>query len=311
MRDASKSIEARKAMENFRGTALSIGGQAQHRIDQLTGSGVASYDGGNIVLKDSNALAKMGKGVLVTQQLLAATALEARAGNIAQFGGSDPIQMEQARQLMGQAASIRAGAGDSLAGMSVEDKRKYAQSLMQAGLSDEARGVASAAAAQDRLGKLNRKRGSDSAVSQFLGVELDSLTKGAMKGASIDEKARIIAEAAGLHGGAGQEDIKAALGALGKGGAGAGKASQILSGLAATPGFQEAMKEKSLQKAKDENPLQDAMNKNLDKIVDNAKKQTDFLKLISRHTGATADEIGRLDRSDPENPTGKTKKVES
>jgi len=243
-------------------------------------------------------MGKQAQGIAAS--LLDAVQKEASAGVSAQAN-----DVQGAANSLTAASKERAGVGDQLAGMSVAEKRKVASELARAGLGDEARSILAGAAGQDRLAKLAKKRGGDAAISQFLGIDVDPDVAKAMKGATAEEKARILAMQAGAGGNANIiGDLGKAMGALGKGDT--GHAAQTLSALAASPEFQEAIKKKSLDKAAQENPLQDAMNKNLEKMVATHQAQLDVLKVIGKHTGNAAEEIAKLEKKDPETPGGKT-----
>lgn len=290
------AAEDNKRREYTRGLALSVGGQASKRIDGLSAAGIASYQDGKLTLTDASKMGKQAQGIAAS--LLDAVQKEASAGISAQAndvqGASDSLRA---------ASRERAGVGDQLAGMSVAEKRKIAGELAKAGMGEEARSILASASGQDRLGKLAKKRGGDVAISQFLGIDVDPEVAKAMKGATAEEKARLLAMQAGAGGNANIiGDIRGAMGALGKGDT--GHAAQTLSALAASPEFQDAIKKKSLDKAAQENPLQDAMNKNLERMVATHQQQLDILKIIGKHTGATADEIAKMDKMDPENPKG-------
>jgi hypothetical protein len=293
-----REAEGRKASEYTRGLALSVGGQASKRLDGLTAAGIAEYQGGKLTLKDASKMGTQARDI--AGKLLDAVQSEASAGISAKAN-----DLQSAGASLDAARETRSGVGNQLAGMTVAEKRKVAGELARAGLSDEARSILSSAAGQDRLGKLNKKRGADAAISQFLGIDIDPEVAKAMKGATAEEKARLLAMSAGAGGNANIiGDLSGALGSLKKGDT--GHAAQTLSALAASPEFQDAIKKKSLDKAAQENPLQDAMNKNLEKMVATHQQQLDILKIIGKHTGNAADEIAKLEKKDPETPGGKT-----
>lgn len=296
MAAASKEIEAQKARENLRGLAIQVGGESEKRLKQLTDAGVARYENGQIVV-DPARMSKMGKQSQgIAQALLHATSLEQQASVSAK---NNDLQTAYA-DLTG-ARDARAATGDTLASMSVAEKRKVAMELSKGGLNEEARGILASAASQDRITKLNRKKGDLTAVSTALGIELDADTMKAMKGATAEEKAKLISQSSGMKGGLSESDLTNVFKDLSSKGGG-GKAAQILQALQSTPDFQKGMHDKLEEKQRNENPLQDAMAKSLDDIAKNNQKQVDLLKVIGMHTGDAAADIKKLN-SDGESGT--------
>lgn len=293
--ETSGNIEARKRAENLRGMATSIGGQSKKRLEALSSAGIVKFEGGQATLQGASKMGTQAQSI--SARLLAASAAEVRASNLAASGTQEGL-LAAREQLIG-AQSLRAGVGDELTGATVEQKRKIASEMARAGLGDEARGIYGAAASQDRLTKLNRSKGDAGAAAAFLGLTMDADMAKAMKGATAEQKAKILASQAGVSGAA-VGDLQSAIEAMGKGGAGMGKASQILSQLQGTTAFQEGMKKKQLDAAAAENPLQDAMNKNLDEISKKHDKQIEIMKIIGRNTGSAAAAIDALDKKDAE-----------
>lgn len=289
---AGATIEGQKQAEQFRDLALQAGGAASKRMEALQGAGVATFEGGKVTLKAS---ALGGQAKDIAQRLLQATALEARAGTDAVSGNLKGAYDEMFGA--GGSSETRGKVGDELNAMTVEQKRAVARDLAKAGLGDESGMIFGMASAEDRLKKTVRRRGADKAVAESLGVTLDPDQLKAMKGASAEEKAKILGSALGVKSGAGFDSISKAIQDITTGKT--GEASSLLRQVSASDEVTAAKKAQSLEAAKDANPLQDAMNKNLEAIKKRNDDQIVLLKSIATHTELSKDALANLGK-DPE-----------
>jgi hypothetical protein len=285
--NAGSDIERGKVRENVRGMLMSVGGQSEKRMKALSESGVASFEGGKVTLKSA---ALGGQAKSVAERLLRATMQEADAGHRAANG-----DLQGGYDEGRSALDTRMGVGDELNNATVAQKRDIAKSLARAGLGDESSMVFGMASAEDRLKKQTRRRGADAAVAGSLGITLDDDMKKAMKGASAEEKAKIISQAGGITNASNTADIAKALQNIAAGKT--GSAASLIQQVQGSTSYTDAQKEKQMKEAESKDPLMSA-------VRDSTKKTADFLEQLV--TGGKALNVNIAQDNSKNTPDGES-----
>lgn len=278
--NGGKQIENAKVREEVSGLLKSVGGQAEKKNAQLQAGGVATFGADGKVSITSSALG--GKARDVAQRLLQASADEARAGMQGAAG-----DLQGGYDTLRGAGAARGAVGDELNGMSVEQKRAIARDIAKAGVGDEASMIFGMASAEDRLKKQTRKRGADAAVAGTFGIQLDEDQRKAMKGASAEEKARIISQAGGIKDATNVKDIQKALESIAQGKTGV--ASSVLSQVQGSSSYQDSQKEKQLHEAETKDPLMTDLRNHTKRSADALEQLVNGQKRINVYVMGTAD----------------------
>ena len=247
------------------------------QADKLSGLGIYDAASGSLTTAKAAELTKMGGNAMQLANLSMGQ-MKAEMGLSGTEAGAegDRAAFEAIQASGGKISSF-------LAGMSVAEKRKFAQAMSGSDVGAEA---GRSAAMQARIASLSRRGGSASAAAQILGVEgfsKEQLAKMDLTGGG----------AAALLAGAGIPDkaVVAQLQAGAKGGQGG--LAEALRHIVESPEFRDAQKKKQMEQQENADPLQAAIKKNSDKT-------NQLLEALLKSSDRVNEQLQKLKEDDPE-----------